>query len=266
VKTPSSFLWDAKIEVAKKSNKKEELLKVLEEALQIESSSFRSVGWRVDLIKENHSQAQKLYEESIKLIDEFWKSPRVFEEALQTTLVGDMTGFEKLLLAFVEGDLRSTYLKQVHKKESDSKEIVDAWKQSIAKSSSLFQKNQPLGPSIRYLNGLILGQQLGEAESLLNSLIQRFPKETDLLRRQLRVLVLQKKFAEAVRVGEKALKNSYGRNEFWTIEFLAQAYKGHGKINEAKQLLDRTLSRSELNQENMKKTKEGLQKIRSSLD
>jgi thioredoxin-like negative regulator of GroEL len=266
VKNPSHFLWDAKIERAKNTKDSVQVKSALETAIKAEPSSFRSLGWRKELIQENHPQAETYYAEGLRLVNQFWGDKNIFDRALETTQVGDMTGFESLLLALEEGDLRATYLTQVKKKPEDSFETKEAWSISVKKTSDLFQRPQPLGPSLRYLSGLTQAQQFADAEKFLKSLIERFPQETDLNRRLLRILVMQKKFSEAVKIGEKALKSSYGRNEFWTIDFLAQAYIGHGTKLKAKKLLEKSLGRSELKNENMKKTKESLEKLKSSLD
>ena len=105
-------------------------------------------------------------------------------------------------------------------------------------------------------------QQFEEADKLLLAMLKKNPNDPELLRRRLRVLVGQKKYKEAIQLGNKLIDRSYGRNEFYVVEVLAKAYLGADQKVEAKKLVERYLSRNEIGFANMRESKKALEELK----
>jgi hypothetical protein len=87
------------------------------------------------------------------------------------------------------------------------------------------------------------------------------PSNTDVKRRLLRYLVSQNKFTEAVTLGESILDQTEGRNQLWTVEYLAKAYLGAQDKLAAKKLLTGFLARPEMELERVKDSKKSLEEL-----
>jgi predicted Zn-dependent protease len=208
---------------------------------------------------ESKEEVHKIKQEGVAVADGLLADTSMLKEGVKTDLVGEFAGYEPLLVAMARADL-------VESARADQIEISAAWKQAseIGKKAKITAA-QP-GPALRYLIVLIKAEEFDESEKLVNQMLKRDPNNPELQRRKLRVLLGQKKFVEASRLGEKVLKNSYGRNEFWVAEVLAKSYLGAKENAKAKSLLDRYLSRNESEWSNIEGTRKTLEALRAQAE
>ena len=93
-------------------------------------------------------------------------------------------------------------------------------------------------------------------------MLKQNPSDPELQRRRLRALVGLKNYNEAIKLGQKVIKDSYGRNEFYVAEVLAKAYLGAEQKAQAKALIDQYLGRNEIEFANMKASKKSLEELK----
>ncbi len=265
-KVPSIHFWDLQVARAKETKNDQTLKETLQKAIAADPRSIRSLGWRADLLPLLEKDQKGILDEGVKLADHFLSQPKELVEAGRREVIGEFTGFEKLMVAMMKADLQTAYLTKIEKKARDGSEVKAAWKDAAQISRPLFSKPASLGPSLRYFITVMASGDYVEAEKLITRLISRFPEDFDLYRRKLRVLVLLEKYPEAIQVGQKSLEKSYGRNEFWVVEFLAKAYQGANQTNQAQNLVAKYLAREELKADNMKSTRETLEKLSQDLN
>lgn len=220
-------------------------------ALQSEPGSTRSIGWRsqlAELQKTNSKEIEKLAEAVRTLTLKLIASPDILKQALLTDTLGEFTGFEKFYVAlnFVDFALSNDR----YKSEALELAVLEGQKAQISAKTP--------GTSLRYLGILIEAKKLPEALKLVDSLLAQNKNDGDLQRRKMRVLVGLEDYKAAIPLGEKALKNSYGINEYYVVENLAKAYKGSGQIQKAKDLLNLYLSKNEIQFPRLASTKKRL--------
>lgn len=270
-KKPSAEYWDAKVEHAEgqyKITKNAEVYSgVLNAALKHEDKSSRSLSWRIKLLPllSSPTEQKRVEVEGVLLANQLLKSESLLRSAIKTEAVGEFTGYEKFLIAFYRAELKATYLREAQKKESSDPSIAAVWKEAAKETEGYFKTDLPLGPGLRYLILLVMSGEHEKAEAIVNNLIQRNPENFDLQRRKLRILVELKKHEEALKVGQEALKNSFGKNEFWTAEQIVKAHLGLGQKKQALSLVQKYLKREELNAESMKSTRETFAKFSKEL-
>ena len=224
-------------------------IKALKNAIQEEANSSRSLKWRADLIGllDNENDQKKIRQEALALADILLSSPEKLKEAVKTDEVGEYTGFEKFMVAMYAAELANT-------------DEALAKVAAVGKDSLIPIEN--VGINIRYIIVLTRVQQFEEADKLLLAMLKKNPNDPELLRRRLRVLVGQKKYKEAIQLGNKLIDRSYGRNEFYVVEVLAKAYLGADQKVEAKKLVERYLSRNEIGFANMRESKKALEELK----
>lgn len=234
-----------------------QLVEQLKDMIQQEPYSTRSITWRQHLATHDRANRAKVIMEGLALADSLLKNKDLLKSATQGDLVGEFTGFEPLLVS-----LHRTYLAEV---SEDSEMIQKSWDiaYEVGRSLKINPKNH--GPALRYLIVMVAAKKFQEADMLSQILLKVDPQNWDVMRRRLRVLVELKKYNEAINIGKKALENSYGRNEFWVVEYLAKAMIEAKKIEDATQLLDSYLSRPEADWSNMKSSKQKLVDLRKTI-
>jgi thioredoxin-like negative regulator of GroEL len=261
---PPELLF-TKVELARANYKKEQSLKdrfieVLYAAIAEDSKSTRSLGWRRDLIDfldDDPEEKRKVAFDGILLADELLKDKAKLMEAISTDYAGDSVGFERMLVATYRAGLIETI--------GSPEESALAWGQAadIGQSYKISPKNTAL--ALRLLTTLRLSKRLKEAEAWADKMLKYDSNNEDIKRRKMELLLSQDKFKEAVKLGEKIIGQSVGRNQFWVAEGLARAYAGTKKKEEAKKLLTAYLSRPEIESDKMVNTKEKMEKLLSEL-
>lgn len=259
---PKEYLT-SKIELARAQYKKDtklkgQYVKTLQAALKQEGDSTRSLYWRVLLMEElpeDSKEVQKLAQESNDLTQKLLGNKELLKSALATDSVGEYTGLEGVYVAFMNAEAAD--IAKLNAKE--------AWAKVVEQSKIYNINSKQTGPSLRVLTATMKSEKYEDALVLVRELLKHDPNNGDLQRRELRVLLELKKFKEAVSVGEKALKNSYGINEFFVVEPLAKAYAGLDQKKKAKDLLNTYLSKNEINFPDMKKLKQSLEGLSSKL-
>lgn len=238
---------------------KDMYIKTLREAIAKDPSSTRAITWRMNLVEllTDTAEIQKLISEGVAAADALLADRSKIGPATRGDLVGEFSGYEPLMVASARADL-------VAAGGAEKPEAKEAWKKAAQVGRELKIKTSDRGPALRHLIVLTAAEEYGDALKLVQALLKDDPKNPELQRRQLRTLVGLRKFSEAIKVGQQALKESYGRNEYWVAEQLAKAYLGAGKKAEANALLDRYLKREDADWANLKPTLESMRKMRDS--
>ncbi len=96
---------------------------------------------------------------------------------------------------------------------------------------------------MRHLIVMTKAKEYKAADKLAVRLIKQDPKNPELQRRRLRLLLELKDFDGAIKLGKKVIANSYGRNEFWAAETVAKAYAQAGNKKEARIFIESYLKR-----------------------
>ncbi len=233
----------------------------LKGAIEAEPAGSRSLVWRTELIglTEDKSEAGKIMNAGVSLAESFLKDPAARTGAMKNDLVGEFTGFEPLMIALAKVDL-------LNAGGAPPDTVKQAWAEAAKVGNELKITAKTPGPATRYLGTLVKSGQFDEANRLSNDLLKQDPDNGEVQRRRLRVLIAQKKYGEAIKLGETCLTKSYGRNEFWVAEALAEAYLGAEKKTAASQLLDRYLSRSDIQWSNMQGSKKSMEEMRAKLN
>ncbi len=258
---PKEFLF-AKVAAAqenfkKDSTQKENYLNILKSALSEEPESARSIGFRkslIGLLPEKSPEVKILTEQSEALAKKLIQNPELMKIATATDFVGEYTGLENFYVAFSNAEVASAA------KQNE----ITAWKMAADQAHALHISAKQSGAALRYLTCLMESQQFEQAYTLVETLLKQKPKDGDLQRRKMRILVAQKKYPAAVTIGEQALKNSYGINEFFVLEPLAKAYLGSNKKQKAQDLIAKYLSRSEIDYKEMKNIKAKLEELKKT--
>ncbi|PWU13271.1 MAG: hypothetical protein C5B49_14945 [Bdellovibrio sp.] len=267
VSPPAWELPQAEIETAEliveldpnATEKKELLAGKLRQAVQQESASYRSLEWRKRLLqlqKVPSPDREKTFTDARDLADRLLKDEESLKTALMSENVGEFINFEKLLVATERAEIFEIAGR-------DDAEIQKAWE--LAAKIGEKVDLQCRGPSHRYLLVLMQAHLWSQAEELVGKLLANNPDDPELERRRLKILFEQKKFDEAAQLGEKCLRNSYGRNEVWVAENLAKTYIAAKKKKEARALIDRFLGRSDIDWKRTKGSRENLEKLREQV-
>lgn len=260
---PKEYLW-AKIQVAASQAKedpaqKENYISALKNAIATESDSSRSILWRASLARElpeNSKELDSIVEQSNALTQKLLKDPEALKKAIATDSLGEFSGLEHFYISFMNAGIG----------DSAKKETIKAWQLAVVEGKKAKISAQQPGVALRLLTAMIEAQNYPEAAKLVDQLLKAKPKDGDLQRRKTRVLVEQKKFPEAVALGEKALKNSYGTNEFYVLEPLIKAYRGTEQNQKAKDLIGKYLAKNEINFAEMKSYKKKLEVLNQELN
>lgn len=250
----------AQARAAADKNEIKQLSKILKQAIKAEPESSRSLGWRAELIELYKDQDDKdeLRKDGVKVADAMLADPAKLKEAMKTEEVGEFTGFEALMVATARAELFE--ISGAPQVETD-----EAYKKAAQTGLDLKIPKDKIGPNIRLLSLLIRSKRLEEADQLTQTLMKVEPSNPELQRRRLRVLVEMKKFNEAIVLGRKVVKNSYGRNEFWAAELLAQAYVEADRMREAEVFIDGYLSRNEIDWPNLKASRKTLEDLKGKI-
>ncbi|MEQ1876437.1 MAG: thioredoxin family protein [Bdellovibrionia bacterium] len=251
----------AKAEAKADVGKETDLIKVLKDSIAAEPESSRSITWRTDLVEHvpEIAEKKKIKDEGLQLADALVADPKKMKTATETDLIGEFAGYESLLIASNAADLAAAA-------GADEAEMKTVWNKAVEAGRKLNISPKNSGPALRYLIVLTAAKNYPEAEKLSSAILKADPKNADVQRRRVKVLNALGLYGEAVALGEKAVKNSYGRNEFWVAENLAKAYVGAGQKAKAVELINSYLSRPEADWANLKSTKTSLQDLRASLD
>ncbi len=259
--------WFAKVSegdaLAKADPKNKKIqIQTLKNAINADPESSRSIVWRSSLAdalgddkKGNQKEITQLAKDSNELTKKLLKNEDDLVKAVQTDLLGEFTGLEGLYVALMNAATA----------ETADLEQKAAWEAVITQGEKYKVNAKMPGASLRLLGAMIKAQSFEKALALVNSLLKEKPQDGDLQRRKMRVLVELKKFDEAILIGEKALKNSYGLNEFFVVEPLAKAYVSLNKKDQAKKLISKYLNRNEINFSDLKGIKGNLEKLNQQL-
>lgn len=255
--------WFAKVAEAKKLAKEDSKLKdkyreTLRSAIATDPKSTRSLVWRSELVEaleKTNQDVLRLAGESRKLTEELLQDRDLLKQAVENDFLGEYTGLEGFYVAMINAETS----------EAANFEVKTAWEAVIGQGEKYQIGPIFPGAALRLLTAMIKAEKYDKALSLVNDLLKSKPNDGDLQRRKMRVLLELKRFDESVMIGEKALKNSYGINEYFVVEPLAKAYLGLGKKAQAKSLISRYLDKNEIHFSDLKGIKEKLEKLRSEL-
>lgn len=256
----SKEYWMAKIEVAESESEanKDEYKKVLQEAIQSEPQSSRSLIWRADLLKllaKNSTDAKIVLEEGTRLADELLKNERTLSKAVETDSLGEFIGYEKLVIAMYKADLIEAAGKDPSSVYEQAADLGSAYKIPVTKS----------GPALRYLIILSAAKRWVAAEKQAKAILKNDKNNLDVQRRKIKILNNLNKFSEASQLGESILDKMQGRNQFLTAEVLSKAYIGQKKNDEAKKILTAYLARPEMQEKKMQSYKKNFEEILKSI-
>lgn len=250
--------WFARVGAAqalakKDESEKKQLIEVLKSAIKSEPESSRSIAWRKSLAEATSDKT--ITEESDKLTDKLLSSEELLKKSIKTDFVGDYTGLEGFYVAILNADVFDAA-------KVDSKK---AWEKVVAQGEKYKIDAKKPGASLRLLAAMMKVESYDKSLIVINNLLKKNPLDGDLQRRKMRVLVELKKYKEAIQIGEVALKNSYGINEFFVVEPLAKAYINSNKKEDAKKLISKYLSRNEINFSDLEGIKGKLEKLNKEL-
>lgn len=258
-------LIDAQIQAATQramsdKNEDKQLEKLLRQAIKSEPESVRSLGWRGDLMVRTKDAKEKLKikDEGLAVAEALLASPEKLKAAMIGVTPGEFTGFEAMMIIDYKVDLIS--------ESGASTEVIEAELRKSARTGlDLKIPTDKVGPNIRLLTLLLMAKMYEDADKLSTKLMKVDPNNPELQRRRLNVLVKMKKYNEAIVLGRKVVKNSYGRNEFWAAELLAKAYVESERLREAQVFIDNYLSRSEIDWPKMALSRQALEDLRKKL-
>lgn len=256
-------LAEARVEAAaerfnKDPSKRSDYLSALRKAIAAEPQSGRSLYWRISWL-ETHgdgksSEKGKLFNEGLQTADAFLADEKKLKAAFTPEEIGEFTGYEPMLA----GILRAALVEAA----GENKEAVTAaWKLAAATAEKAGVTAKTPGLALRYLIVLSRTGEWEKADQVAQALLRADPSQVDVRRRRLKILFELKKYKEAVALGEKCLKEAYGRNEFWVAELLAKVYIAAEKKKEARALLDRYLARGEADWNHLKSSRESMEKL-----
>ncbi len=234
---------------------------VLRKALKQETASTRSLAWRAELLRlidSKSPEAKSLTEEGLKLATDLINHPETLKAAIKNDMLGEFTGFEKLLVAQYKADL-------IEASQAPPESALKAWKEAAQVGAEYKIPGSLTGPSLRYLLILSQAKLWPEAEAQAKKILKFDPTNSDIQRRRLKFLLAENNFTEAQRLGEKLIPTAEGRLQFAIAESLAKAYIGLGKKESAKRLLTGYLARPEIQNEKMAGSKKSLEGLLSSL-
>lgn len=254
VQPPPPQLLEAQVKSAPKDPE------VLRKAIQGDPNSSRALTWRVQLagVTPKADQKKKIREEGVKAADEMLANPERMKDAVKDDLVGEYTGFEPLMIGMVRAEL-------VEATGASAAEIAAAWNKAAQIGGDLKIPPKNTGASMRHLIILVRAKRYADADNLARALVKLEPDNYELHRRRLRALLELKKYDEAIQVGKKVIKNSYGRNEFWAAEVVAKAFVQADRKKEARDFIDSYLKRDEINWPNMKDSRQAFEDLRKKL-
>lgn len=258
IKPEMKEFWFAKIEAARPLDAKDpvqrkKIIETLRFALQAEPESTRSLAWRSALAEflESKADLQIIARESDELTEKILSSDEFLKKAVQTDIVGEYTGYEGFYVAMMNAETL----------DAAQWNAKRAWLRVIEQGKRYNVTGKTPGISLRLVSAMMNAEEYEKALALVDELLKESPSDGDLQRRKLRVLVELKRYKEARSDGEKALKNSYGINQFYVVEPLAKAYVGLGKKNEARKLVNKFLARNEIHFASMSGWKEKFEKF-----
>ena len=267
-RSPPEWVKDAQVEAALQHLKKNEIpwteaTQKVTSVIASEARSTRSLRWRAELVeslmnvetktpderKDLRATVENYAKQCLDLALEFSKDPESLKAALQYDQPGEFSGYDKFYVLFTAAEAMETAQLEP---ETRAQAV---WAAAFEVGKSIGITASTPGISLRWLTSAIQSNQSDEALQIVDEMLEKSPTEVDLLRRKLKILVLTHKFEDALKIGEVALKNSYGMNEWMVLESYLQALLGARKIELARDLLKNSLSRSELKTERLKNLK-----------
>ncbi len=233
---------------------------VLKAAIKLEPASLRSVGWRSELagVLKKPGDKKKVKDEGVAVIDDLLAHPEKLKDAALPEEVGEFTGFEPLMLAMSRADLIEAAM-------GPGPEADAAWKKAAQIGLDMKIPAKAVGLSMRHLVVLNKAKFFEQANALSLKLMKSDPHNPELQRRRLGILVELKKYNEAINLGKKVVKNSYGRNEFWAAQTLAKAFVQADRKKEAREFIGKYLSRNEMEWPNMKDTRKAFEDLKNKI-
>jgi lipopolysaccharide biosynthesis regulator YciM len=251
----SSLFYSLQKQFEESKISEEKFEQALRSLLKKEKDSARSLSWRLALHKLKSTSSKdkdKLIREGLAIIEKALAN-KDHEEFYRGEVLGDLANFKKFLIALTKSD----YF-EAEEKEAEAKAAL---REAVLIGESSGFQAQDIGPAIRFLSVMIQAEEFQKADKWVRELRKLYPKNEDLLRRHLRILVALENFKEAHQVGELALKKSYDRNHLWVVEYFAKAKIGLGKKAEAQALVKKYLEKPELQLKSMGSTRKALEKL-----
>ncbi len=251
--------WDARVDAVEGKDKTIQM-KTYMDALAAESDSTRSLGWRAKLLEVMDLAAEKkrILDQGLALADSFLADDKKLTAALATDTTGEYTGYERLMVAIYRADL-------VDASDAKPEEKAEAWGKAVQVGLDSKVPIENVGINMRLISFMNQSKRYADADKLTEAILKKYPGNTDIKRRRMNVLVQLKKFDGAIQLGPEVMKDSYGRNEFWAAEVLARAYVGAGRTQEARQFIDKYLSRNEIEWPSLKSTRKALEDLRQKI-
>ncbi|MFN8945470.1 MAG: hypothetical protein ACK5WZ_12705, partial [Pseudobdellovibrionaceae bacterium] len=262
IKPEPSEIWTSRVELIKQKfekdpTEKSAYIEILKQALDAEPEGTRSLAWRTELIPlldEKSKLWSQIIAEGKSVLQILLTDDIKLKKAFMTDSAGEFVGFEKMLVAQLGIDL-------LDKAKASPSEVEALWNQAVSVSEAYQIAPDHAGPALRYLIFLSAAKKFDQAEKWADQLLSKDPQNLDILRRKMRILMGLNKVDDAIKLGEKIIAKSEGRNQFWVAESLAKAYLAAKKQIDAKKLLQAYLARSEMKVEKMKSTKDNFEKL-----
>ncbi len=252
-----SKVSEAESLIKKDPSQKKNFVKVLKSAVAADPAGSRSLLWRLSLVQnlEKEKEKKKVAEESFQLTRSLLTDDKALAKSLETDFLGEYTGLEGFYVAMMNAEVA----------DSAAYETKAALKFVIEQGEKYKIDATKPGASLRLLSVLIRDENYERALVLVNAMLKKTPLDSDLQRRKMRVLFGLKQYQDAIHAGEKALKDSYGANEFFVLETLVKSYIAADKREKARDLLQKYLSRNEIHFEEMKSLKAKLEAFQQEL-
>ncbi|MBX3034711.1 MAG: thioredoxin family protein [Bdellovibrionaceae bacterium] len=201
--------------------------------------TMSSLDWRLSLARlQAPAAAQGTLRDLVKMSDELIADRERMAEVIRSEPSGDYLGIESLRVFQAKAEALEALQRPA--------DALAAWKAAAEEGRRLAIREEPSGPYYRFL---VILKKAGEHERLKRFFARHaaLPKtDGELLRRYAKYLLEQGDYTQAVRVSERALKDSYGRNEVLAAIVHAQALGKMGKVAEAKQFLLKYQTRKDL--------------------
>jgi thioredoxin-like negative regulator of GroEL len=265
IRPPPPELLEAQVQAAnaeKDGSKtgKAKYAETLRRTIEAEPESLRSLNWRIELLGVTEDQEEKtdVKNDGISIADDFLKDREAIIEASKGAEIGEFAGFERFMVGILRAEL-------IEASGASQAATSAAWEKAAEVARELKIPASRTGLSMRRLIVLTQAKLFDEAEKLATDMSRLEPENFEIKRRRLRILMELGNFDLAIKLGKEVLEKSYGRYEFWVAESLVKALAEAKRGVEARDLLGRYLSRTELDWPNMKGTRKRFEELNQKI-
>ena len=127
-----------------------------------------------------------------------------------------------------------------------AREARDAWHEGVKEGDRLKIRDEATGPFYRFLPILVRAGEKSRIDHFFERQLKLSPNDGELLRRYSKVLFMEGQFQKAAATAHRAVRTSYDENEVMAAVIEADSLAKLRRPKEAREILLRELSRSQL--------------------